>query len=112
MEHRTLVFWESKEEASGKITSRIKKMGMRKATAGSTKVVTSHSGRKAAVSTMRYGGESVEGVTKRGLGLSKKVVQEWMLVSTEKVVDKYHDRRYQPDEFMMSLMEFMRGRKV
>ena len=25
---------------------------------------------------------------------------------------KYHDRRYQPDEFMMSLMEFMRGRKV
>ena len=112
VEHSTLVFWESKEEASGKITSRIKKMGMRKATAGSTKVVTSHSGRKAAVSTMRYGGESVEGVTKRGLGLSKKVVQEWMLVSTEKVVDKYHDRRYQPDEFMMSLMEFMRGRKV
>jgi hypothetical protein len=37
--------------------------------------VTSHSGRKATVSTMRYGGESVEGVTKSGLGLSKKVVQ-------------------------------------
>ena len=28
-----MVFWESKEEASGKITSRIKKKGMQKATA-------------------------------------------------------------------------------
>ena len=61
---------------------------------------------------MKYHGESVEGATKRGLGLIKKVVQEWMLMSTQKVVDKYHDRRYQPDEFMMSLMEFMMGRKV